>query len=98
MVAGLSVSVTRAVTMFSIVAIGMNLKRPANIYNTLSISMFVLLLFKPTFLFDVGFQMSYLAVFSIVWIQPIIYWIWSPKYYLVNKFWQILTVTISAQF
>jgi len=81
-VAGLSASVTRAVTMFSVVAIGMNLKRPSNIYN----------------LFDVGFQMSYLAVFSIVWIQPIIYRIWTPKYYLVNKFWQILTVTISAQF
>jgi len=97
-VAGLSASVTRAVTMFSVVAIGMNLKRPSNIYNTLAISMFILLLFKPTFLFDVGFQMSYLAVFSIVWIQPIIYRIWTPKYYLVNKFWQILTVTISAQF
>ena len=96
-IAGLSASVTRAVTMFSIVAIGMNWKRPTNIYNTLAISIFVLLLFKPTLIFDVGFQMSYLAVFSIVWIQPLIYRFWSPKLFLVDKFWQIFTVTVAAQ-
>ena len=39
--------------MFSIVAIGMHLKRPTNIYNTLAVSIFALLLFKPLFLFDV---------------------------------------------
>ena len=96
-IAGLSASVTRAVTMFSIVAIGMNLKRPSNIYNTLAISIFVLLLFKPTFIFDVGFQMSYLAVFSIVWIQPFLYKIWSPTLFIVNKFWQIFTVTVAVR-
>ena len=96
-IAGLSASVTRAVTMFSIVAIGMNLKRPSNIYNTLAISMFVLLLIKPNFLFDVGFQMSYLAVFAIVWIQPQLYALWNPKLFVVDKFWQIFTVTLSAQ-
>lgn len=97
-IAGLSASVTRAVTMFSVVAIGMNLKRPTNIYNTLAISIFVLLLFKPMFLFDVGFQLSYLAVFSIVWIQPLLYKLWNPKIWLIDKFWQIFTVTVAAQF
>ena len=97
-VAGLSPSVMRAVTMFSIVAIGLNFKRATNIYNTLAISMFILLLFKPTFLFEVGFQLSYLAVFSIVWIQPLIFRLWNPKFYVVNKLWQILSVTIAAQF
>ena len=97
-IAGLSPSVMRAVTMFSIVAIGLNFKRATNIYNTLAISMFILLLFKPTFLFEVGFQLSYLAVFSIVWIQPLIFRLWNPKFYVVNKLWQILSVTIAAQF
>lgn len=95
--AGLSASVTRAVTMFSIVAIGMNLKRPSNIYNTLAVSMFFLLVFKPMFLFDVGFQMSYLAVIAIVAIQPLIANLWRPKYKAVNYLWQIMTVTIAAQ-
>ncbi|MCF6295774.1 MAG: competence protein ComEC family protein [Flavobacteriaceae bacterium] len=97
-IAGLSASVTRAVTMFSIVAIGINLKRPTNIFNTLAISMFVILLFKPLFLLDVGFQLSYLAVFAIVTIQPILYKLWKPKLKIIDYFWQIFTVTLAAQF
>lgn len=96
-VAGLSASVTRAVTMFSIVAIGINLKRPSNIYNTLAISMFFLLLFKPLFLFDVGFQMSYSAVFAIVSMQPHLVKLWQPKFKPVKKLWEIFTITMAAQ-
>ncbi|RLD29620.1 MAG: ComEC family competence protein [Bacteroidetes bacterium] len=97
-IAGLSASVTRAVTMFSIVAVGINLKRPTNIFNTLAISMFVILLFKPLFLLDVGFQLSYLAVFAIVTIQPMLYKLWKPKLKIIDYFWQIFTVTLAAQF
>ena len=98
LIAGLSASVTRAVTMFSIVAIAFNLKRPTNIYNTLAISMFIILLIKPMFLFDVGFQLSYLAVFAIVSIDPFLYKLWKPKYWVTDKFWHTLTITLSAQF
>ena len=97
-IAGLSASVTRAVTMFSIVTIGLNYKRPSNIFNTLAISIFIILLFKPMFLFDVGFQLSYLAVFAIVSIDPLIYRLWKPNYWIIDKFWHTLTVTFSAQF
>ncbi len=96
-IAGLSASVTRAVSMFSIVAVGMHLKRPTNIYNTLAISIFLLLLFKPLFLFDVGFQLSYLAVFGIVSLNPTLDKVWKPKYWLFKTLWQTLTVTLSAQ-
>lgn len=96
-IAGLSASVTRAVTMFTIIAIAMHLKRPTNIYNTLAISVFVLLLFKPSFLFDVGFQLSYLAVIAIVTVQPIIYKLYRPKYKVDTLFWNIFTVTLAAQ-
>jgi competence protein ComEC len=96
-IAGLSPSVTRAVTMFSIISIAMHLKRPTNIYNTLVISAFLILLFKPTFLFAVGFQMSYLAVLGIVSVQPILYKLWQPKYFVIDKPWQIFTVTLAAQ-
>ncbi|QXP61113.1 ComEC/Rec2 family competence protein [Olleya sp. HaHaR_3_96] len=98
LIAGGSASIIRATTMFSIVAIGINLKRPTNIYNTLAISVFVLLLIKPNFLFDVGFQLSYAAVISIVSFQPILERFWSPKYKLTKLLWQTLTVTVSAQF
>ena len=96
-IAGLSPSVVRAVTMFTAVTIGMYLNRPSNIYNTLIISMFVLLLFNPLYLFEVGFQLSYAAVFSIVWLQPKLSNLWSPKYKLTNYFWQLFTVSLAAQ-
>jgi competence protein ComEC len=96
-VAGLSASVVRAVTMFSIITVAINIKRPTNIYNTLAISMFLLLLIKPMFLLDVGFQLSYLAVLAIVSIQPMLYRIWQPNLYVWRYLWQILTVTLSAQ-
>lgn len=97
LVAGLSPSVVRAVSMFTVFAIAMNLKRPTNSYNTVAISMFFLLLFKPMLLFNVGFQMSYLAVLSIITIEPMLYKLWRPKFKITSFFWQILTVTLAAQ-
>ncbi|RCW90313.1 ComEC/Rec2 family competence protein [Winogradskyella arenosi] len=96
-IAGLSPSVTRAVTMFSVISIAMHLKRRTNIYNTLVTSAFFTLLFQPNFLFAVGFQMSYLAVLGIVTLQPKLYALWIPKFYIPRKLWEIITVTIAAQ-
>ena len=96
-IAGLSASVVRAVTMFTAIAIGMTFNRKTFVQHTLIASMFVLLLCKPMFLFDVGFQLSYLAVFSIVTIQPKLYSLWNPKWIITDKFWQLFTVSIAAQ-
>ncbi|ARV10157.1 competence protein [Winogradskyella sp. PC-19] len=96
-IAGLSPSVTRAVTMFSIITCAQFLKRPTNIYNTISISIFLMQLVNPIYIFDVGFQMSYVAVLAIVSIQPILYKFWEAPNIVFDKFWQILTVTIAAQ-
>lgn len=95
--AGLSASVIRAVAMFTAIAIGMYTNRASNVYHALVISMFFLLLFNPNYLFEVGFQLSYLAVFAIVWIQPKIYSLWQPKGWVVDKFWQLFTVSMAAQ-
>ncbi len=95
--AGLSPSVVRAVTMFTALSIGLHLNKPSNVYNTLGISMFFLLLFRPSFLVEVGFQLSYLAVFSIVWIQPKLYELLKFKWWFFDKTWQLLTVSLAAQ-
>lgn len=97
LIAGLAPSVLRSVTMFSFVAIGMYLRRSTNIFHTLLVSMLLILLFQPSFLFDVGFQLSYLALFFILWLQPLLAELWSPKYKIVNYFWEILTVSFAAQ-
>ncbi|KGD67925.1 competence protein ComEC [Flavobacterium aquatile LMG 4008 = ATCC 11947] len=94
---GLAPSVVRSVTMFSFVAIGMFLRRSVNIYHTLVVSALLILLFQPSFLFDIGFQLSYIALFFIVWLQPLLASIWTPKYKVVNYFWEIITVSFAAQ-
>lgn len=96
--AGLSPSVVRAVTMFSFYAIALNLKRRTSTINVLFMSAMVLLLINPEFLFTVGFQLSYLAVFSIVMLQPVLYsLIKRPKYFISRLFWGVFTVTLAAQ-
>lgn len=95
--AGLSPSIVRSVTMFSFLAIGVHLRRTVNIYHTLLVSMLLILLFKPSFLFDVGFQLSYLALFFILWLQPILSSVWIPKNKIIHYFWDIITVSFAAQ-
>ena len=95
--AGLAPSVLRSVTMFSFVAIGLFLRRSVNIYHTLLVSILLILLFQPSFLFDVGFQLSYIALFFIVWLQPLLANLWTPKNKIKNYIWDILTVSFAAQ-
>jgi competence protein ComEC len=97
LIAGLAPSVLRSVTMFSFVAIGMFLRRSTYIYHTLIVSMLLILLVQPSFLFDVGFQLSYVALFFILWLQPLLAELWKPKNGIVNYFWEILTVSFAAQ-
>ena len=96
-IAGLAPSVVRSVTMFSFVAIGNHLRRSVNIYHTLIVSILLILLFEPSFLFDVGFQLSYLALFFIIWLQPLLSSFWQPKNKISKYIWDILTVSFAAQ-
>lgn len=94
---GLSPSVVRAATMFTFVAVGSNLGKKTSIYNTILVSAFLLLALKPTYLFEVGFQLSYLAVFGIVWLQPRFQSVWQPKSWVLRQVWGISTVSLAAQ-
>ncbi|MBB4800433.1 competence protein ComEC [Flavobacterium nitrogenifigens] len=96
-ISGLSPSVLRSVVMFSFLAIGNHLRRNGNIYHTLLVSILLILLFEPYFLFDVGFQLSYLALFFILWLQPLLKNLYKPKYKLTNYIWEALTVSFAAQ-
>ncbi|MBP93193.1 MAG: competence protein [Flavobacteriaceae bacterium] len=96
-IAGLSPSILRAVTMFSVITIGMYLKRPYNIYNTLAISAFILLIFNPMILFEIGFQLSYLAVIGIVAIHPLLFKQLKTPFWFPNKIITLITVSLAAQ-
>jgi len=96
--AGLSASILRATTMFTFVAYALYLNRPTSHFNILALSLFfILLLLDPLLLFQVGFQLSYAAVFAIVWIYPLLQKLWNPQYWLIKKGWELVSVSIAAQ-
>jgi competence protein ComEC len=96
-VTGLSESVIRSVTMFSLFAFVQLIQRRTNTLNILFLSYFILVLISPIRIYRIGFQLSYLAVFFILWIQPMINSLYRPKYYLDRLFWGILSVSLAAQ-
>lgn len=96
-ITGVSPSVLRAVTMFSFVALARPWGQRTNIYNTLAASAFCLLLYEPYLIMSVGFQLSYLAVVGIVYLQPKLSRLWEPKTWLWENIWQITCVSIAAQ-
>ena len=97
-ITGLSPSVLRAVVMFSLVTVARTISRQSNIYNTLAIAAFFLLLYNPYYLLDVGFQLSFLAVLGIVYLQPLLYKIIVFDNWLLDKVWALLTISVAAQF
>lgn len=72
-VTGASASVLRASIMFSIYLIGKMIFRQANVWNILSGSALILLVYNPLLLFDAGFQLSYTAVAGLAYFYPLLY-------------------------
>jgi competence protein ComEC len=96
-ITGFSPSVQRATVMFSFVIVGNILRRPVNIYNSLSASALVLMLYNPDVIFEVGFQLSYLAVFGIVLLQPPMANMLKLKNKMLKWAWSLFTVSVAAQ-
>ena len=96
-IAGLSPSVKRAATMFTFMVIGESIKRHSGTYNALAASAFFLLLLNPNNLFEAGFQLSYSAVFGIVFLQPRLAGVFHFSYKVPRFFWGLLTVSVAAQ-
>ena len=95
--AGFSASIVRAAVMFSIIAFAKILNRQATIYNSLALSAMLLLLYNPNYLFDVGFQLSFAAVLSIVVFQPFVRKYSYSKYYVVRETKSLLLISLVAQ-
>ena len=94
---GFSPSVVRASTMFSLVTAGQMRKKKPSIWNILAFSAMLMIVVEPEVIFDVGFQLSYLAVAGIVGLQPVIVRWWIPGNVVLEYFWQSAAVSIAAQ-
>lgn len=94
---GLSPSVCRSTLMFSMIQLGTFFRRDDNPVNTLLLSGIILLTIVPTWLYDVGFQLSYLAVLGIMVIYPKLKTLFYIKWRPVRWVWEISAVSIAAQ-
>jgi competence protein ComEC len=98
LITGMSASIMRATLMFSFVLVGRALQRNSNIFNSMAVSAFLLIAWTPSILGDIGFQLSYAAVLSIVVIQPLLYKHCYFKNWIADKIWLLMSVTFAAQF
>lgn len=96
-ISGLTAASTRAAVMLTIYMTGRVLKRRPDKYNTLAGAAFCMLVYNPFYLFDVGFQLSYLAVFFILYLQPRFSRLLEIRNPLIANPWNVLTVTVAAQ-
>lgn len=97
MLTGMSPSVMRAATMFSLMAMAQMKSRSPSIFNAIALSALILLVFDPFLIYAVGFQLSYAALLGILIIQPLLVRLWLPKNRVLEYAWQISTVGIAAQ-
>ena len=96
-ITGFSPSVLRASFMFSVLAIAQITGRNKNSINVLFFSAFVLLLFQPLWVYDIGFQLSYLAMTGIFVLYPLVSKLIYFKNKWLTKIWQGTAVGLSAQ-
>lgn len=94
---GFSPSVVRSVSMFSILALADLLGRKSLSLNTVAATAWLMLLCNPVWLFDVGFQLSFVAVTSILVIQKPLYHLLSVENRIGRYIWGLMSVSIAAQ-
>src|SRR5690606_28185762 len=80
-----------------VIALGQLLSRQHHVPNTLFLSAFVMLVIAPEWLYHIGFQMSCLAVLSIVCFYQSIEKIFHFKYELVQSVWRVIAMSLAAE-
>jgi competence protein ComEC len=98
---GLSVSVVRSALMLSLVAVFSLRSARGSTLNLLALAAIIILAINPDALYDVGFQLSFLSVFSILLLMPVLNSFWSEDYLLRHRLvalvWQLGAVSVAAQ-
>lgn len=96
-ITGLPASVTRAAIMFSFLGLGEMQEQRSNNINILAASAWCMLCFNPMLILDVGFQLSYLAVLSLILFYRPIYLCISVSHIIADRVWKLVAMTLAAQ-
>lgn len=94
---GFSPSVLRASIMISVFITAKLFSKNINSYNIVAFAAFCLLLYNPFFIWDVGFQLSFMAVLGLVYLQPKIENCLQIKQPWLAKIWGITAMSLAAQ-
>ncbi|WP_345207743.1 ComEC/Rec2 family competence protein [Chryseobacterium ginsengisoli] len=95
---GFGSSVVRSSLMLSIYFIYVLLQRKPDLLHSLSLSAFIILIFDTQQIFDVGFQLSFLAVLGIFWLnQPILNYFPRQNNWFKKLIFNTVSISISAQ-
>ena len=99
LMAGSSPSAVRAALMFSLLALGFILQRrlSANSLNHLFATAFILLLAQPMWLYAIGFQLSFVAVLSLILFYRHIYRWYVPANKVARALWSVIAASLSAE-
>lgn len=98
LITGFCPPVLRAVLMFNLLGLGNIFFRNdyRNQLNILCVSAFVLLGYNPFFVADIGFLLSYFALFGLIYFQPKLSAIWQPGNGVLRSAWQSITASVAA--
>jgi len=96
LITGLSPSVLRAVCLFSIMQFSDVLRRPSLPINNLCFASILLLMADDKLLYDLGYQLSFAAVFGILSFQSLFSSFWQPRNKILRMMYENLCVTMSA--
>lgn len=96
-ISGMTPSVLRATMMFTFLEAGTLMHRPSSGMNTLLASAFILTAFRPSVIFEAGFQLSYLAVTFIIMFYYPLYRTIRIKNRIFDYMWQMTAVSLVAQ-
>jgi competence protein ComEC len=94
---GMSPPVMRSAAMFTFITIGNASKRNVHIINSLAVSAIFLLLINPLIISNIGFQLSYLAIVGIVFINKPIADLLNPRNKILDHIWGLIAVSLAAQ-
>lgn len=98
---GMSVSVVRSAIMLTVYALLSLGHRDKMSVNTLAFAALVMLLVSPRSLFDIGFQMSFVAVLSILLWLPVFMGVFSERFLMEHRWvkwcWGMVAVSVAAQ-
>lgn len=96
-----SPSVVRSATMLTIYTCVTLLNRNRFSLNTLAFTALVLLVVRPQNLWDIGFQLSFSAVFAILLFMPLfdelVSQTWLQRHFVFRYLWSLAAVSVSAQ-